>query len=408
MGFSNGTYSRTFNWVNDANAGIDITASRFDTEDNGFATGLSTCILKDGTQTVTANIPFAGFRLTGVGAATANTDASQAAQVQNNAYNLCTVGGTANAITLITTPATTGYLTGRRLSFKATANSTGAVTINENALGGLNLYLSGGTTQVNVGNIAIGSWYTVTYDSSLNSNAGGYVMDSLSLGGAAYTNTGSIIINNGSGVLTIGAAQVTNAMLNTMAANTIKVNATNSIAIPTDLALAANNLLGMGSSGNIAPITLGSGFSMSTDVLNYAVTTTPNTYQASPGNPTGTTSTTEVMMGLSGSFTASSTGRVLAIITGNMDNNSGDASNGQMYFGTGTAPTNGAALTGTAVGTKVIYGATISNQFLPFTCSAIISLTPSTAYWFDMALANGTGGGTAAINNLSISICEIR
>ncbi len=37
--------------------------------------GLTLCLLKDGTQTPTANIPFGGFRLTGIGAPTATGDA---------------------------------------------------------------------------------------------------------------------------------------------------------------------------------------------------------------------------------------------------------------------------------------------------------------------------------------------
>lgn len=61
-----GTYVRFFNWVNDKTNGIDITASRFDTEDGGFATGLSTVICKDGQTTTSAVIPFAqGLSITG-------------------------------------------------------------------------------------------------------------------------------------------------------------------------------------------------------------------------------------------------------------------------------------------------------------------------------------------------------
>jgi lysophospholipase L1-like esterase len=44
----NGNYIRSFNWSNDATNGIDITASRCDTEDNGFASGLSLCLTRDG------------------------------------------------------------------------------------------------------------------------------------------------------------------------------------------------------------------------------------------------------------------------------------------------------------------------------------------------------------------------
>jgi hypothetical protein len=43
----NGNYIRSFNWTNDAANSIDITASSVDTEDNGFAAGLSLCLTRD-------------------------------------------------------------------------------------------------------------------------------------------------------------------------------------------------------------------------------------------------------------------------------------------------------------------------------------------------------------------------
>jgi len=59
MPFSSGTFTRTFDCTTDRDNGVKILASKFDTELDGFATGLSTTILKDGTQTCTAAIPFA-------------------------------------------------------------------------------------------------------------------------------------------------------------------------------------------------------------------------------------------------------------------------------------------------------------------------------------------------------------
>ena len=46
-----------------------------------IATGLSTAICKDGQQTLTANIPFSGYKPTGVGLATSNTDLATYLQI---------------------------------------------------------------------------------------------------------------------------------------------------------------------------------------------------------------------------------------------------------------------------------------------------------------------------------------
>jgi hypothetical protein len=43
-----GTFNRVYNWVTDKVNGVNITASRVDTEDDGFATGLTNCVTRDG------------------------------------------------------------------------------------------------------------------------------------------------------------------------------------------------------------------------------------------------------------------------------------------------------------------------------------------------------------------------
>lgn len=53
-----GTFSRVFNWVTDKSNSVPVTASRQDTEDDGFATGLSNAICKDGQTVTTQRIPF--------------------------------------------------------------------------------------------------------------------------------------------------------------------------------------------------------------------------------------------------------------------------------------------------------------------------------------------------------------
>lgn len=140
----------------------------------------------------------------------------------------------------------------------------------------------------------------------------------------------------------------------------------------------------------------------------------PQVYQASPANPTGTTSTTGVMAGLAGAITPRVTGRVLITISGDLTNSAEDAGASVVIrYGTGTAPTNGSALTGTVVGNLSRGSVTASSTgvgatfFIPFTCHAIVSgLTVGTAIWIDLAQAAVTTG-TASISDLSITVFEL-
>lgn len=80
MPFTAGTFTPLYNWANEAASGNDIDPAKFTAEENDIATGLSTAILKDGTQTVTADIPWGGKKITNLGLATVGGDAlSQAA-----------------------------------------------------------------------------------------------------------------------------------------------------------------------------------------------------------------------------------------------------------------------------------------------------------------------------------------
>jgi hypothetical protein len=73
MPFSSGTYSLPSG--NPVVTGTTISSSTTNTTNSDIATALSSCILKDGTQTVTANIPMASHKITGLAAPTTAGDA---------------------------------------------------------------------------------------------------------------------------------------------------------------------------------------------------------------------------------------------------------------------------------------------------------------------------------------------
>lgn len=129
-----------------------------------------------------------------------------------------------------------------------------------------------------------------------------------------------------------------------------------------------------------------------------------------PSNPSGTTSTTAVMMGLGSTATLTPTfsGRVLLTICGSIANaTSGDGATAQLSYGTGAAPANGVALTGTQVGNAAAFTAAAAAQKAPFSLTwCITGLTPGTAYWFDLAVAAVTGG-TATVTALSATALEV-
>lgn len=133
-------------------------------------------------------------------------------------------------------------------------------------------------------------------------------------------------------------------------------------------------------------------------------------YSGAPADPTGTTSTTAVMMGLGGaaSITPTKTGRISFTISGQMTNNTNnDGATVQLRYGAGTAPTNGAAVTGTQAGNSQSFTASVANGSSGFSLSPIVTgLTLGTPYWFDLGL-NAVTGGTAATKGITISAHEI-
>lgn len=151
MPFSGGIFTRTngtFNgptvWQQDASAGVNIVDTRHDFHDQDIADGLSTAILKDGTQTITADVPFGGLKIIQLGDASANTDAMNKQSVESYVQSylptvaptfIGTLGGTSTAYTGTVTPAITSYPEGLLICFIPNVNCGNAPTLNLNSLG---------------------------------------------------------------------------------------------------------------------------------------------------------------------------------------------------------------------------------------------------------------------------------
>jgi hypothetical protein len=158
-----GTFVRVHDWEDDKANTIPVTASRMDAEDDGFATGLSTAITKDGQTTITADLPMSGFNHTGVGDSNARDEYLATGQYQDQSTIYATTTGSANAYVLTLSPAITAYAAGQSFEILASFGNTGAATLNVSGLG-TKAITKDGTTALASGDIVSGAIYRVTYD----------------------------------------------------------------------------------------------------------------------------------------------------------------------------------------------------------------------------------------------------
>lgn len=145
--------------------GSVISSTMFNTFTSDLANnGLSNVLCKDGQTTVTANLPMAGFRHTGVGNATtrlAGTYASAADVQDGTLVNLTSVAGT-NTITATGAISMTAYASGQCFRFIPANTNTGAATLNINSIGAKNIFANGAAL---IGNEIVASVpVTVIYD----------------------------------------------------------------------------------------------------------------------------------------------------------------------------------------------------------------------------------------------------
>ena len=137
-----GTYTNPYpNFV----SGTVISSSETDANNSDIATALTQSIAVDGQAVVTANIPLATHKLTGVSAGSAVTDSLNLGQAQAEAFIWCgTAGGSADAITLSPSPAITAYAAGQRFVWMASSSvNTGATTVAISGLGTIALQDNG-------------------------------------------------------------------------------------------------------------------------------------------------------------------------------------------------------------------------------------------------------------------------
>ena len=141
-----------------------IESAKFNNVINDIATGLSTCVTKDGQTVITANIPLAGFKLTGMGVGSAAADSVRLGQAQAEAFIWAgTAAGTADDIELTVSPAITALAAGMRFLWIAGASpNTGAMTIAISGLSAVALKNDGAAMAAN--QHAAGKMYMGVYD----------------------------------------------------------------------------------------------------------------------------------------------------------------------------------------------------------------------------------------------------
>ena len=156
-----------------------------------IAVGLSNTVCKDGQTTITANLPMNGFKFTGLGAGSARTDSATLANLQDGTgIYVTSVSGTANALTLLPSPAIAAYATGQNFRFMPIVSNTAATTVAISGLAAKPLYSRNGTELV-AGDLRGGDIVEIYYDASAGS-AGAFI-----LGGGGFQSqlTGQTIIS---------------------------------------------------------------------------------------------------------------------------------------------------------------------------------------------------------------------
>ena len=302
-------------------------------------------------------------------------------------YTGGTTGGSGNAQTLtVVTPTNFALTAGNIVTGVAGFSNNGATTLNVNSQGvtAVKKESPSGLTALIGGEIVTGQGYLFYYD------------------GTQFE-----LLNSASGI--------TNSQLATMASNTVKANITAISATPSDVTFTSafdvvfssvqGDLLYRNSSiwGVLAPGSLGQTLVTGGASANPSWTG-DNKYNHAAQNPSGTSNTSGLMMGLAGTITPVGSGDILVNVSGGyMVNAGGTECTVAARIGTGTAPSNGGALAGSVVGPPM------RGTNVAFNSSSIVTgQTLNTALWIDVSAAASAGGGTCTITNVYVSAYELK
>ena len=223
MGWSGGTYTRsdgvftgTQIWQSNRDAGTKIVADRHDTHDQDLATGINQAINKDGSNAFTGAADLGSQKITSLADGTAHTDGVNAGQIQDGGLIFqATDSGSANTYAIALTPAVTAYVAGQVFHFKAANASSGASTLNVNALGAKNIKKKN-DQDIAAGDIEQNAIVSVIYDgtsfqmlSQLGTSAGS--MSSWTLSGDSGSNQtindgNTVDIAGGTGIDTVAGS----------------------------------------------------------------------------------------------------------------------------------------------------------------------------------------------------------
>lgn len=159
--------------------------------------------------------------------------------------------------------------------------------------------------------------------------------------------------------------------------------------------------------GTVTSVVCGTGLSGGTITATgtCALALTNATLQGAPGAPGGVASNLMLGLGSTCHLTPVYSTRMLVTFTGNISNGgAGIFTNMALRFGTGSAPANGAAVSGTIVSGPLSVASSVN--LTPFNLTAIITgLTASTAYWLDLSAS--PSGGTSSMGGVNCTAVEL-